>query len=200
MAVSMLALRTQSGHPARVRKTADATQALLADALTSGTPIVAPLFRRLRLLLGGTAFVGAGLVLVATGSPIIGWACVGIFALVLAAGCLETFRPGHIIVTPSSFELLTSFGQRATYELVRCGPFETYRQELQTIRRREIWWVVFDYEGKEPSSWLQRANASMVRHNSQLKPDVFGLSAQPLADMFNRLRLDALDRATPASP
>lgn len=104
-------------------------------------------------------------------------------------GVWQLVSPSRLVIRSSTVEAVGPGRNHQIYDLRRCGEFRVWR-----IPRGWNRFVVFDYEGNEPHSMLERTNRRLTDATASL-PDTYGMSAQSLADLLNRHRLHAIATA-----
>ena len=128
---------------------------------------------------------------VVTGS-LVGWLGVAFFGLGLATFLVDRIRPTTLTIRPDSVEMTGPLGGRKSFRYSNCGPFGVFEKTVAMGQRVD--WLTFDYDGKEPRSWLQRANLKTTGSNSQLRVDGYGRSPDAIAYLLNSYRDAALPR------
>lgn len=144
----------------------------------------------------GAGMFALSLFAAVTSGRLVLWFSAAFFGLGLATFVLSRLRPPTLAIHSESMEMIGSLGGRQSYRYSDCGPFSVFKQTV--ARGQRVDWLTFDYEGKQPRTWLQRANSKMAGANSQLRVDGFEQSPHEIAALLNNYR-DAA-RSLPDAP
>jgi hypothetical protein len=114
-----------------------------------------------KMLLLNTVMFGIGLFAAISDGGIVLWFGVALFGCGLVLFVVDRIRRTTLAIDRYSVTVIGPFGGRKSYEIANCGPFGVLHQTVG--RRGRIDWLTFDYQGKHPRTWLQRASAKTGR-------------------------------------
>jgi hypothetical protein len=115
------------------------------------------------MLLLNTVMFGIGLFAAISDGGIVLWFGVALFGCGLVLFVVDRIRRTTLAIDRYSVTVIGPFGGRKSYEIANCGPFGVLHQTVG--RRGRIDWLTFDYQGKHPRTWLQRASAKTAGAN-----------------------------------